>query len=112
MKRAVNLSGWKAQARQVWLPAIAVLVVAWAAYHTLHGKRGLIAYHDYTSQAEALTAEAAATRAEREMLERQIAALKDGSVDQDFLDEQVRRQLGFVDKDEFIVPIPQGDSLK
>lgn len=84
-------------------PLMWMLVVFYMGYHTLHGERGLYALmRDKREQAQ-LEEELKKTRADREKMELKVSHLRDGSLDRDLLDEQMRRMMGVMKKGELVV---------
>lgn len=71
-----------------------LFVIFYLMFHALHGDRGLYALVKEQRQLSAVTTELAATKAEREAVERRVSHLRSGSLDLDLLDEQMRRMLG------------------
>ncbi|WP_431284475.1 FtsB family cell division protein [Humitalea sp. 24SJ18S-53] len=91
--------------KAITLPAACGLVVAFFAWHTINGDRGLEAQE--RRAAEIITARAELTRseAERDALERRVQGLRGDRIDADQLDERARSLLNFVGRDEIIVPL-------
>ena len=83
-------------------PLIAVLVLFYLGFHALSGERGVVALFKETRRLEAVTAELAAIKLQREMLDHKVRLLSSGSLDLDLLDEQVRRELGMANKNEIV----------
>ncbi len=84
-------------------PLMWMLVLFYLGYHTLHGERGVYALMRDQRDRELLREELATTRAEREKMELKVSHLRDGSIDRDLLDEQVRRMMGVMKKGEMVV---------
>jgi cell division protein FtsB len=84
-------------------PVVGFCVVAYFAYHTIEGDRGVVAWLKLREQSEAARAEVQDLRAERQALERRVAAIKPGSLDLDLLDERVRAVLNHARKNETVV---------
>ena len=84
----------------------AAAVVAYFAYYTVEGERGLIALTRL--QAQAVQAEQAysSVKAEREALEFKVTSLRQGSLDLDRLDERTRSLLNDSQHDEVIIILP------
>ncbi len=76
---------------------------AYIGYHMIQGEHGLYALMVQSHRKEVVEAELAKTRAEREKLEHRVSLLRPGTLDRDLLDEQSRRYLGVVSKDEIVV---------
>lgn len=84
-------------------PLVIMCAIFYLGYHAMHGERGLYALVREQREREALTKELAQTKAEREKVELRVTHLRDGSLDLDLLDEQMRRMLGVMKKGEVIV---------
>lgn len=84
-------------------PLMFTLGFLYLGFHAMHGERGLYAWlrdlrlHDNVEQ------ELAQARIDREALELKVSHMRDGSLDLDLLDEQVRRMLGGLHDDEIVV---------
>lgn len=76
---------------------------AYLGYHTLQGEHGLYALLVQKHRREVVETELAKTRAEREKLEHRVSLLRPETLDRDLLDEQSRRYLGVVGKDEIVI---------
>ena len=106
MRRPARLLGLPARwLAQRWTLVFACAVLAYFAYHAVHGSRGLLAWVDRNREVEAVRAELGALTAEREMLERRRRDLQPGRADRDLLEEELR-QLGYVRQNEMIVLTP------
>lgn len=75
-------------------PIALVFVVFYMGYHTFHGERGLYALVREQQELATAKKDLAETKAKREHLEARVSRLRDGSIDLDLLDEQMRRMLG------------------
>ncbi len=77
-------------------------------WHTLHGKRSL----DYQAQVRVRLAQAQEdytdARLRRAELEAKVARLREETLDLDMLDEEARRQLGFIAPGE-VLALPSPD---
>jgi cell division protein FtsB len=89
-------------------PLLWMLVAFYMGYHTLHGERGLYALMRDKGEVAYLTEELAKTKAKREKMELRVTHLRDGSLDRDLLDEQMRRMMGVMKKGELVVLAPRG----
>jgi len=87
-------------------PLAWMCVAFYMGYHTLHGERGLYALMRDKRELAQLEVELERTRAEREKVELRVSLLRDGSLDRDLLDEQMRRMLGVMKKGEVVVLNP------
>jgi cell division protein FtsB len=84
-------------------PLMGMLLVVYLGYHVLHGERGLYALVREQAELSRLQQEIADTRLEREKLELKVSHLRDGSLDRDLLDEQMRRMMGVMRNGELVV---------
>lgn len=75
-------------------PIALVCVLFYLGFHTFHGERGLYALFREQQELQTLKEELTKTKAKREHLEARVTRLRDGSIDLDLLDEQMRRMLG------------------
>ena len=96
------LEALRTRLRGRWLALGVTLVLAYFGYHALHGRYGLLAWIDSSRQLETARHELAALVAERERLERDVAAFQPDQLDRDLLEEQLRL-LGYVRPNEVIV---------
>lgn len=89
--------------RRLMRSLVLMLAVFYLAYHTLHGERGLYALMRDQHEVKVLKKELEATRAERERVEHRVSSLRDGSLDRDLLDEQMRRMMGVMKQGEIVI---------
>lgn len=96
---------------QPWLRSykslLLVFVVFYLCYHAVSGDRGVVAWMKASRELQVLEAELEKTKLEREALEKKVALLQSSSVDQDMLDEQARKILGFARPDEVVILNPK-----
>jgi cell division protein FtsB len=83
-------------------PLFCSLVLFYLAFHAVSGDRGVVALFKESRKLELLKAELAQVRAERDMLDAKVRRLSNDSLDLDLLDEQVRRVLGLMGKNEVV----------
>ena len=88
-----------------WTLLLACAVLAYFAFHAVHGGRGLLAWVDRNRELEAVRAEMAAVTDEHATLERRLRSLQPGRADRDVLEEELR-QLGYIRRNEVIVLTP------
>lgn len=89
-------------------PLIIVCGLFYLSYHSLHGERGLSALIRKQHERTSLQTELQEKTQQRETMELRVSHLRDGSLDLDLLDEQMRRMLGVMKPGEIVVM--QGDS--
>lgn len=97
------ISEFRARARHVIGPALAVCVSGYFGYHVFHGERGMTAWVTLQSQVDEARAVLDGVRAERRSLERRVALLKADSLDPDMLDERARRMLDYGKPGEIVI---------
>jgi cell division protein FtsB len=68
-----------------------------------HGNRGLRAKVEYRAQANQLRQEQEQLKTERQGLERRIAMMRAESLERDILEEEARRQLGRVHRNDVVI---------
>jgi cell division protein FtsB len=88
-------------------PLLIVFAVFYLSYHVMHGERGLFALVREQHQREVLEQELANTKEKRVALEQRVAHFRDGSLDLDLLDEQMRRMMGMMKPDEVVILLPK-----
>ncbi|MGZ9106272.1 MAG: FtsB family cell division protein [Rhodoplanes sp.] len=81
----------------------AAIVIGYFGVHAYTGDRGLKARKDLNQQIAELTAELAATKAEREKWQRRVALLKPERLDPDLLEERARALLNYVDRRDVVI---------
>jgi cell division protein FtsB len=81
----------------------AAIVIGYFGVHAYTGDRGLKARKDLDQQIAELTAELAATTAEREKWQRRVALLKPERLDPDILDERARELLNYVHRRDLVI---------
>ncbi len=91
---------------QILGPVLSAALVAYFAYYTVEGERGLFALTRLQAESIAADANLAAAKAEREALELKVASLRIDSLDLDRLDEQTRAGLNDSRPDELIIDLP------
>jgi len=84
-------------------PLLIVFMIFYLSYHALHGERGLYALVRERQERTQLQADLAKAKADRERMELRVSHLRDGSLDLDLLDEQMRRMLGVMKPGEIVV---------
>jgi cell division protein FtsB len=92
---------------QILSPVIAAAVVAYFAYYTVEGERGLIALARLQADSAHAEEELAQLKKEREALELKVTSLRPDSIDLDRLDERTRGLLNDTRPDELIIKLPE-----
>ena len=84
-------------------PLLLACAIFYLSYHALHGERGLYALVREQRERIQLQETLQQVRAERARMELRVSHLRDGSLDLDLLDEQMRRMLGVMKPGEIVV---------
>ncbi len=92
---------------QILGPVFAAAVVAYFAYYTVEGERGLLALTRLNAQAREAEIAYGAVKADREAMQFKVTSLRPGSLDVDRLDEQTRTLLNDSQHDELIILLPK-----
>jgi cell division protein FtsB len=98
----------KRYAGRVVRPVLGTFVVAYIAYHSVQGDRGLLAYFTYSQEVSRAAATLRDVQQSREKLAHRVALLRPESLDPDLLEERARITLDLVRNDEFIVFLRPG----
>lgn len=91
------------------IPLLALLV---SFYFALHGFRSVTEQKLLGDEISQLEAELSIIRSEKEDLELHVGLLSKNHVDPDYLDELVRKDLGFTHPDEIVIPNKKTDSKR
>jgi len=91
---------------QILGPVFAAAVVAYFAYYTVEGERGLLALTRLQAQAGEAELAYQSVKAEREATEFKVTSLRPDSLDVDRLDERTRTLLNDSQHDELIILLP------
>ena len=81
---------------------ITFFISIYLIYFLINGQRGLLKYFYLTKQEQELKHTLSTLVIENEYLKDKIKRLQPNTVDLDFLDERVRKNLGFIDKNELL----------
>ncbi len=88
---------------RVVLPAITVAFLSYFGYHSIHGAYGLKATEEFERQRVERTQILAGLVARRQVMEKQVQLLSDGSMEKDMLDEKARSALNMSRSDEIVI---------
>ena len=72
-------------------------------YFLVYGQRGLLQYFYLSKQNQEYNEKLSQLTSENQYLSNRIKKLQPNTVDLDFLDEQVRKRLGLIDKNEIVI---------
>jgi len=93
----------RSHASRFILPLLTIVVVAYFSYHIYHGQYGLHSHENVANQIKILERQRAVLEQERLAWQKQIAWLKDGSIEKDMLDEYARHNLNLAKSNELII---------
>ena len=82
---------------------ITFFIFLYLVYFLVYGQRGLLQYFYLSKQNQEYNETLARLTLENQYLDNQIKKLQPNTVDLDFLDEQVRKKLGVIDKNEIVI---------
>ena len=80
-----------------------VFIFIYLFYFLIYGQRGLLKYFYLTKQNQEYNETLAQLASENQYMSNRIKKLQPNTVDLDFLDEQVRKKLGLIDKNEIVI---------
>ncbi len=84
-------------------PLLMVFAIFYLLFHALHGERGIYAYIRDARELSQMQQSLEVTRAQREQVELRVRHMRDGSIDPDLLDEQMRRMMGVMKPNEVVI---------
>ena len=82
---------------------ITFFIFIYLIYFLIYGQRGMLQYFYLTQQNQEYTQTLVNLTMESDYYNDRIKRLQPNTVDLDFLDEQVRKKLGLVDKNEIVI---------
>jgi len=100
---AVERDGLRARLGRAIVPVACLCIMAYFAWHAVHGDNGLLRLVEMRDQRAALEQQVASARDVRRDLERDVALLRPESLDPDLLDERARAALGFAHPNELTI---------
>lgn len=95
-----NLNG---TVRKLWVPFIVFTIIVYSYYQMFSSEKGVIVWYDLKSQVNALEKENAALQRQVTETDDKLARLKPESLDADFVDEQIRRNLPKMHTSEIVI---------
>ena len=101
-----TFSDMRRRARSAIGPFLGLMAVAYFAFHTVEGDRGLIAWWRLNREIHTAETTLIQLQAEREGLELRTRLLRPKKLDPDMLDERARAMLGLGRSDEVIILLP------
>ena len=82
---------------------VTFFIFIYLVYFLIYGQRGLLQYFYLTKQNQEYTQKLTKLTSENDYFSDRIKRLQPNTVDLDFLDEQVRKKLGLIDKNEIVI---------
>ncbi|MEK4034309.1 septum formation initiator family protein [Methylocystis sp. IM3] len=82
-------------------------MASYFVWHGVHGQRGLKTGEEYEQKLAQLRRERDLLRFDRMQWEARIALIKGEKIDADVLEEETRKRLGRVHKNEVVILLPQ-----
>ena len=82
---------------------ITFFIFLYLVYFLVYGQRGLLQYFYLSKQNQEYKETLVQLTSENQFMSNRIKKLQPNTVDLDFLDEQVRKKLGFIDKNEIVI---------
>jgi len=94
------------RSRQVFLPVMGVCLIAYFAYHTVQGERGLFALHQLGQEVARAEATLSALKQRRLQMAHRVSLLRPDNLDPDMLEERARTVLHLIRDDEVVILDP------
>ncbi|GGA85577.1 cell division protein [Brucella endophytica] len=88
------------------VPALTAAFLYYFGFHAYHGEYGINARVKLEEQIRIMNDQLADLTRRRTDLEREVALVRDGSIEKDMLDEQARRALNLSRPDEVTIMLP------
>lgn len=85
------------------VPLLIFSIVGYFIYHAIQGDRGILAWMHLHDRLFHVKNALDRTVKEKQILEERVHALRPESINRDFLDQQVRLQLGYTHPDEVVL---------
>ena len=82
---------------------ITFFIFLYLVYFLIYGQRGLLQYFYLSKQNQEYNETLSQLTLENQYLSNRTKKLQPNTVDLDFLDEQVRKKLGLIDKNEIVI---------
>ena len=82
---------------------ITFFIFLYLFYFLVYGQRGLLQYFYLSKQNQEYNETLAQLSSENQYMSNRIEKLQPNTVDLDFLDEHIRKKLGFIDKNEIVI---------
>ena len=82
---------------------VTFFIFIYLVYFLIYGQRGLLEYFYLSKKSQEYNQLLTKLTLENEYLSDRIERLQPNTVDLDFLDEQVRKKLGLIDKNEIVI---------
>ncbi|MEQ9115271.1 MAG: septum formation initiator family protein [Rickettsiales bacterium] len=76
------------------------ILIIYLIYHILTGNRGVISLFKLNKEKEVLHSEISHLEKQKTSCEKDVGMMKSSHINKDLLDEQVRKKLGYINKNE------------
>ena len=100
----------KTRARAILIPIVFYLVLgsasAWLVWGASQGERGLKAKAQYDAEAAQLRLQLTQLQSDHERWRRRVESMRSEAVDRDLLDEEARKMLDRVGRDDVVIFVP------
>lgn len=101
------LADFRQRCRHIAFPALGACVLAYFAYHTVQGDRGVLSYMRLSNEVARAEETLNRLRGERIVLEHRVGLLDRRSLDLDMLEERLRLDLHKVAPNEVVIFLPE-----
>ena len=82
---------------------VTFFIFIYLVYFLIYGQRGLLQYFYLSKQNQEYNETLTQLNSENQHMSNRIKKLQPNTLDLDFLDEQVRKKLGLIDKNEIVI---------
>ena len=82
---------------------VTFFIFIYLVYFLIYGQRGLLQYFYLSKQNQEYNETLAQLNSENQHMSNRIKKLQPNTLDLDFLDEQVRKKLGLIEKNEIVI---------
>jgi cell division protein FtsB len=86
---------------------VTFFIFIYLVYFLIYGQRGLLQYFYLSKQNQEYSEKLAQLTSKNKYMSNRIKKLQPNTLDLDFLDEQVRKKLGLIDKNEIVIILDQ-----
>ncbi len=91
------------------LPFLLLTFVTYTVHQFLNGERGVFTWVDLRKQVVMFHQENTVLKARKDILEKRVNRLHPDRLDEDFLDEEIRRRVPYLKPNELVIYLPRDD---